>query len=278
MPRLGGRMLAGRLRPQGRVDRVERRRRSPSRARAGTRRSGSRAGRWCGRGRSRGRSRSATAGSARAPGTSRAGATRATRGERRGESSSSLVRPLTAQTASWIALSVGGSAVGTGLPSPRPRARRTSGGVIGSLSSEAIASTRVIAPSSTRRLSGTALAISWSTRGSGRSGCESLAIRHRTAIRVRRSGGSSSTRSPQLKRSRSRSASFESASRRPVAGEHDLLAGGVERVEGVDELLLGLLLALEHLDVVDQQRVELAVARLERLRPVAAQRGDELRS
>ena len=64
--------------------------------------------------------------------------------------------------------------------------------------------------------------------------------------------------------------------RRTVAGEHDLLAGGVQRVEGVDELLLGALLALEHLDVVDQQRVELAVARLEELGPVAPQGADEL--
>ena len=63
---------------------------------------------------------------------------------------------------------------------------------------------------------------------------------------------------------------------RAVAGEHDLLAGGVQGVEGVDELLLGVLLALEHLDVVDQQRVELAIARLEGLGPVAAQGGDEL--
>ena len=92
------------------------------------------------------------------------------------------------------------------------------------------------------------------------------AIRQSTAIRVRRSGASSSTRRPQSKRSRSRSASRRERLGRAVAGEHDLLAGGVQRVEGVDELLLGALLALEHLDVVDQQRVELAVARLERLR------------
>ena len=82
--------------------------------------------------------------------------------------------------------------------------------------------------------------------------------------------------SPQRKRSRRRSASRAERLGRPVAREHDLLAGGVQRVEGVDELLLGVLLALEHLDVVDQQRVELAVAGLEQLRAVAAQRAHEL--
>ena len=64
--------------------------------------------------------------------------------------------------------------------------------------------------------------------------------------------------------------------RRAVAGEHDLLARGVKGVERVDELLLGVLLALERLDVVDQQGVELAVALLEALRPVLAERADEL--
>ena len=44
--------------------------------------------------------------------------------------------------------------------------------------------------------------------------------------------------------------------RRPVGGEHDLLAGFVERVEGVEELLLGRFLALEEVDVVDQEEVD----------------------
>ena len=47
--------------------------------------------------------------------------------------------------------------------------------------------------------------------------------------------------------------------RRLVAGEDELLAGGVEVVEGVEELLLGLLLAGEELDVVDQEGLEAAV-------------------
>ena len=53
---------------------------------------------------------------------------------------------------------------------------------------------------------------------------------------------------------------------RAVGGEHDLLVGVVQGVEGVEELLLRLGLALEELDVVDEQHVDLAVAPLERLR------------
>ena len=48
--------------------------------------------------------------------------------------------------------------------------------------------------------------------------------------------------------------------RRPVGRQHDLRAGLVQRVEGVEELLLEALLALEELDVVDEQDVVGAVA------------------
>ena len=51
--------------------------------------------------------------------------------------------------------------------------------------------------------------------------------------------------------------------RQAVAGQHELAAGLVEGVEGVEELLLGLRLALEELDVVDEQDVGVAEARLE---------------
>ena len=51
--------------------------------------------------------------------------------------------------------------------------------------------------------------------------------------------------------------------RRPVGADHDLLVGVVQRVEGVEELLLGLLLALEELDVVDEEHVDVAVAALQ---------------
>ena len=50
-----------------------------------------------------------------------------------------------------------------------------------------------------------------------------------------------------------------------VGGEDHLLARGVQGVEGVEELLEGRLLALEELDVVDQEDVDLAVAALEAL-------------
>src|SRR6476661_8142084 len=58
-----------------------------------------------------------------------------------------------------------------------------------------------------------------------------------------------------------------------VCGEDQLAAAFVERVEGVEELVLGVPLALEELDVVDQQHVEVAVAALELLGAGAAQGG-----
>ena len=59
-----------------------------------------------------------------------------------------------------------------------------------------------------------------------------------------------------------------------VARDHELAAGVVERVEGVEELLLAARLALEELDVVDQQHVDAAEARLNssRLRACSAAR------
>ena len=50
---------------------------------------------------------------------------------------------------------------------------------------------------------------------------------------------------------------------RAVGGEDELVAGVVEGVEGVEELLLGARLALEELNVVEEQYVELAEAALE---------------
>ena len=44
-----------------------------------------------------------------------------------------------------------------------------------------------------------------------------------------------------------------------VGGDDDLLVGAVEGVERVEELLLEAFLALDELDVVDQQHVDLAV-------------------
>src|SRR5204862_942234 len=63
---------------------------------------------------------------------------------------------------------------------------------------------------------------------------------------------------------------------RAVAGEDYLLARPVERVERVDELLLGLRLSLQGLDVVDEEGVDAAVAAFERLGTGLAQAADEL--
>src|ERR1041385_8179969 len=119
-------------------------------------------------------------------------------------------------------------------------------------------------------------------------------------MRVSRSGGWMSVISPHSKRLRSRSSSvamplrldvrdqppLEAAPQsllerrdvawRPVGGEHDLRAGLVQRVEGVEELLLEALLAFEELDVVDEQDVVRAVALLEPLDPLVAERVDEV--
>jgi hypothetical protein len=64
--------------------------------------------------------------------------------------------------------------------------------------------------------------------------------------------------------------------RRAVGGQDDLLVGVVEGVEGVEELLLGLGLPLQELDVVDEEHVDVAVAALEAVLPVVADRVDEL--
>ena len=64
--------------------------------------------------------------------------------------------------------------------------------------------------------------------------------------------------------------------RRPVGGHDDLLVGVVQGVEGVEELLLRAFLALQELDVVDEQHVDVAVAALEGDLAVVAQGVDEV--
>ena len=64
--------------------------------------------------------------------------------------------------------------------------------------------------------------------------------------------------------------------REAVRGQHDLRAGRVQRVEGVEELLLRLGLALEELDVVDEQDADVAVGALEGVDAVVVQRADEV--
>ena len=80
-----------------------------------------------------------------------------------------------------------------------------------------------------------------------------------------RSGGSTGIVRPHSKRSRSRASRVESSLGKPVGGEDELTSPLIEGVEGVEELLLGVLLALQELDVVDEQDVEVAVAALELL-------------
>ncbi len=57
----------------------------------------------------------------------------------------------------------------------------------------------------------------------------------------------------------------------PIGGKDDLGACFVEGVEGVEELLLGACLALEELDIVDQQHVDVAEATLEDIHVPAGQ-------
>ena len=134
--------------------------------------------------------------------------------------------------------------------------------------SEAWAMTLVRAPCSWRTLASMRRPARAGRRGRASSGSPaSRTSRRSTVSRVARFGGSTATVSPHSKRSRSRVGEGRELARHAVRGEHDLAAALVERVEGVEELLFGVLLALEELDVVDEQHVEVAVALLEAPRP-----------
>ena len=95
-------------------------------------------------------------------------------------------------------------------------------------------------------------------------------------MRVSRSGGWMSVVRPHSNRVRRRSSSVSRRFGARSGGDDDLLVGVVERVEGVEELFLGAFLALEELDVVDQQHVDVAVAALEGDLAVVAERVDEV--
>ena len=148
--------------------------------------------------------------------------------------------------------------------------------VIGRPVSDEKATTRVSAPSSSRMFVEIRLAMKVSTCGSGTWIPSVFTFLRRIAMRVSRSGGWMSVIRPHSKRERSRASSVAIVARRPVGRDHDLPAGLVERVEGVEELLLDPLLALEELDVVDQEDVVVAVALLEALDPLVAERVDEV--
>src|SRR5664280_1133478 len=111
----------------------------------------------------------------------------------------------------------------------------------------------------------TRAAIHSSTSGSPISKPSHLTCLRRMAMRVSRSGRLMSTTTPWPKRELEALEERLQFARRPVAGDHDLLAGFVERVEGVEELDLRLLLLGQELDVVDQQHVVLAIGLLEAL-------------
>ena len=142
--------------------------------------------------------------------------------------------------------------------------------------SEAWARTRVRAPWSWRTLASIRPASSARAPASAISTPDSRTRRRRTVSRVARFGGSTATVRPHSKRSRRRVGEGRELARDAVGREDQLAARLVEGVEGVEELLLGGGLALEELDVVDQQHVEVAVAGLEGLGAGRAQGGDEL--
>ena len=61
-----------------------------------------------------------------------------------------------------------------------------------------------------------------------------------------------------------------------VRTEDDLLAGLVQRIEGVEELFLSGLLALQELCVIHNQQIEVSIAILEILAPTSGNRVNEL--
>src|SRR5258708_1854855 len=65
-------------------------------------------------------------------------------------------------------------------------------------------------------------------------------------------------------------------SREPVAREHKLPAALVQRVERVEELLLGPRLARQELDVVDQEHINASVGLLEGIEGPGSERLDEV--
>ena len=96
------------------------------------------------------------------------------------------------------------------------------------------------------------------------------------AMRVSRSGGVRSAIRPHSNRERSRSSRVVIAFGGRSERQHDLLAGLVDGVEGVEELLLGPLALGDELDVVDQQHVDAAISVPEVLHLLLADGVDEV--
>ena len=182
--------------------------------------------------------------------------------------------PNRSQTISWI------RSIVTAATSPCGKTSFStswaSSTVIGRPVSDENATTRVSAPSSSRMFVEMRPAMKVSTCGSGMWIPSILTFLRRIAMRVSRSGGWMSVISPHSNRERSRASSVAISFGGRSEREDDLAAGLVERVEGVEELLLDPLLVLEELHVVDQQQVVVAVALLEALDPLVAERVDEV--
>ena len=95
-------------------------------------------------------------------------------------------------------------------------------------------------------------------------------------MRVSRSGAVRSAMRPHSNRLRSRSSRVRIAFGGRSERQDDLLAVLVDRVERVEELLLGPLLVRDELDVVDEEQVDPAVAGAELVDLALLDRGDEL--
>ena len=95
-------------------------------------------------------------------------------------------------------------------------------------------------------------------------------------MRVSRSGAVRSAIRPHSNRLRSRSSRVRIAFGGRSRAQDDLLAVLVDRVERVEELLLGPLLVGDELDVVDEEQVDPAVAGPELVDLALLDRGDEL--
>ena len=200
----------------------------------------------------------------------------ATRALRPLDRSSSRESEKASQVSSWTRSTVrrGGRPArrGTGRRAPRRRARRRSARPV----SEWKATTRMSAPSSARALVVMRCAIACSAPSSA--SCDAVVLDALAQDRqARREVG---------RRELGDEAGLEALEQaglerghvggQAVAREDELAAGLVQRVEGVEELLLGLRLALQELDVVDEQDVGVAEARLEVVDVAGLQRRDEL--
>src|SRR5579864_4487845 len=119
---------------------------------------------------------------------------------------------------------------------------------------DAEAASRVNAPSSSRTLERIERAMNSAT-SSGRCTCSLSAFLCRIVILVSRSGGRMSAIRPASKRERILSSIAGDLLGQAVGGDYNLLLLFVERVERVEELLLGTFLAGNELDIVDEQHI-----------------------